>query len=161
MNTCCGCGQLMRSQRYTPAAMALLSNTEQANEILERMSVAELDKIIERATKLRPTRIFPFLKLPPELRNRIYRFAIQPEDIEKHVKNGKAPALLKINHQVSAEFRGIYYSYEFMNLEYYDHDTKCWIKEKDAKYLRIILARKGCCRLHLFAKHLPPKEFIV
>ena len=116
-------------------------------EMLKQLSAAELDKVIERATALRLTRVFRFMDLPPELRSSIYRLAIPPEDIEKHVTKGKAPILLQVNRQIHAEFRGLYYSHEFMSVKYYEKKTKSWKMEPDAALLPLILSKRGFCSI--------------
>jgi hypothetical protein len=131
----------------TVATMEQQSKMHSSKTIVETLTVPELDEVIDRASTLLSTRNFRFLDLPPELRNRIYRFAVQPEDIRKHVKEGSAPALLKVNRQIFSEFIGLYYSQESMAIEIYDAKTMSWIHEQDTGFFRIILARRSECHI--------------
>ncbi|KAK6390067.1 hypothetical protein LTR65_005880 [Meristemomyces frigidus] len=58
----------------------------------------------------------PFLKLPPELRNRIYYLAAL-DALPAHVRNHLLPALLTTCRQTRAEFSSLYFSDAIMTLE--------------------------------------------
>lgn len=127
--------------------MERLSNAETVHECLKTLTATQLQAVMNQAMSLFPSRVCRFLDLPPELRNRIYRFAVRPEDVTKHVKEGKAPAFLKVNRQITAEFLGLYYSHEFMGIEHYDSGSKSWIAEKDSRLFQFVLAKRDFCEI--------------
>lgn len=78
---------------------------------------------------------FPFLKLSPELRNRIYEYAFSPEE-----KHGLAPhALTRANRQIRAESLGIYYEQvdeievPFLSLKH-EYEFKEWVTTDLKRY---------------------------
>ena len=112
---------------------------------LNTMNTEDLQSTLEHASDLLQQRGSKFLKLPPELRNRIYRLSIIPDVIEAHVERGRAPALLKVSQQISSEFKGLYYSPESLTVELFDTETRCWELVKHSDVFRAILARVGTC----------------
>ena len=123
------------------ATMANHSKIERVKSALETMSGTELKKVIQHNSVLRNDRSCRFLELPPELRNRIYRFIIQPIAVETHVMQGKAPALLKVNRQISLEFGSFYFSREFMTAELYNPSKEEWEDVKEPDVFRTMLRR--------------------
>lgn len=116
--------------------MAALSKMELMRTILKTMTAEELDDLEGEISSIRGRKFDRFLDLPPELRNQIYRLAIQPAEVKHHMKHGIAPAMLKVNHQIHAEVHRLYYSNAFMKVEYYNVESKSWILEKEAKLLQ-------------------------
>lgn len=66
------------------------------------------------------------LRLPPEIRNMIWRFAVVGGTIKFDPANGEAPnppALLEVNRQIRAEAIDIYYR---------ENELERWIEDLDA-----------------------------
>lgn len=130
--------------------MPTLPSTEDdgnINGILNSMTISELEKVIEKAKALQRKHAFPFLDLPPELRNYVYSLVISPEDVKKHIETGKAPILLKVNRQISTEVQSLYYSGAYMGVEYYHSSTNTWRQERDGRLFQLILAKRFNCQL--------------
>lgn len=118
-------------------------------QMLATMSGIELKAIIQHASLLRNQRSSRFLEMPPELRNRIYQLAVTPEVIETHVMTGQAPALLKVNRQVSTEFASLYYSCEFMAAEFHNPLTGDWDVVKHSTVFRAMLRKRPGCKIRM------------
>ncbi|KAK3699791.1 hypothetical protein LTR37_016300 [Vermiconidia calcicola] len=123
--------------------MATASKMQAAEDLMKSMTPTELKQVMQYASRLRNSQACRLLELPPELRNRIYRLAIRPEAVENHALKGKAPALLKVNRQVSSEFIGLYYSPEFMEAKLYHPTTEAWEDVKDNLVLQAMVAKWG------------------
>lgn len=119
-------------------AISKVNKMEAALDILIR---TELAQVIDKATNLRTTRPCRFLELPPELRNTIYRFAIDPQVVETHIRLVKSPALLRVNRQIAQEFSSIYYSTETMSAELYRGPEQGWKVHADRTMLKAMVAR--------------------
>ncbi|KAK3696505.1 hypothetical protein LTR37_017923 [Vermiconidia calcicola] len=122
--------------------MAAFSKVQAAQDLMKSMSPTELKQVIQYASELRNSQACRLLQLPPELRNRIYRLVIRPEDVEKHALKGNAPALLKVNRQISSEFIGLYYSPEFVTVQLYHVSSESWEHVSDAAVLQTVI--RGC-----------------
>ena len=144
--------------------MASAASLEKASALLSTMSPSDLDIIIERALIQRGLRFYALLDLPPELRNRVYYYAITETMIRRHVQKGECPALLKVTKQISTEFSGLYYSRESMRLEFYDGASSEWFEEKDTKICQSILADHPSFGMYGSLRYdgrSNPREFII
>ena len=141
--------------------MEASSKTELMRSMLKALTAAELNELEEQLSDLRGRRFNRFMDLPAELRNRIYRLAIQPSDIRFHLMHGIGPGLLRVSHQIHAEVEGLYYSHECMKVEYYDRDTKTWIQEPNTKLFPLILARRHGCGAGTPTMSGKPRDMIV
>lgn len=81
------------------------------------------------------------LKLPPELRNRIY-FYIAVQGVKAHVEEQTEPALLRASRQLRAEFHGLYYSNVVMQMERhrYIQGKSVWEPMADFAFLKALLS---------------------
>ena len=82
---------------------------------------------------------FPFLNLPPEIRNQIYELSL-PEFADAQITVGHAPSLLMVNREISSEFYGLYYSPKFMDARVWDPVSKTVVKVTDPLALQCLLA---------------------
>lgn len=60
---------------------------------------------------------------------------IDPEVIESHIRYSKSPPLLLVNRQISQEFLSLYYSSEYMTLEFYHGPGEGWKSEPTSEML--------------------------
>lgn len=151
-----------KSKQTLKLKMADTPQVSLVKHVLETMTGSELKRVKEHVFLRRNKLSCRFLELPPELRNRIYRLCITPDVVEAHARRGQAPTLLKINHQISSEFEGLYYSMEFMNAELYNPSTRAWEAVKEANTFRAMLGRWYISRVDSMYKTLQEeKRFIV
>lgn len=138
--------------------MAGTGNVKTVKEILDSMTKDEL-ALVTQHIAVRHNESCPFLAvLPIELRVRIYEFVVVPEDIELHVMNRKAPALLKVSQTISAEFADVYYSRKFMKVEFYNDEKMVWEEVTDLMSLRAMLEGWPGCRIVDVQEPVPVQE---
>lgn len=113
------------------------------------MPTADLGYMLDRIASIRKDRPCRFLELPPELRNAIYRLTITPEMVESHIRQGKSPALLRTNRQISKEFRTLYYNPEYILIVLFHGDSEGWKPVIDPQMIQSIVARQQLNRIEL------------
>ncbi|KXL41384.1 hypothetical protein M433DRAFT_148794 [Acidomyces richmondensis BFW] len=65
------------------------------------------------------------LRLPAELRNKIYDFTL-PDSIEVFAETGHLPSLLRTSRQIHREYSSIFYSTDRIKFDAYYHETDSW-----------------------------------
>lgn len=80
----------------------------------------------------------PFLALPPELRNRIYDFALLA-DVERFAETPRIPTLLGVCRQVRHEYAGVFYGTNRVKLDAYYGETDSWCEVRGGKAKQAVL----------------------
>lgn len=68
-----------------------------------------------------------FLRLPPELRNCIYEYAVF-DDVEQFAVSSRKPALLSVCQVTQHEYASLFYATDLIQLDAYYKDTKSFSK---------------------------------
>ncbi|KAK5124154.1 hypothetical protein LTR85_001857 [Meristemomyces frigidus] len=85
-----------------------------------------------------PKRLSAFLALPPELRIRIYEYALV-EDVENYAETVRKPRLLSVCRLTEHEYAGFFYDTNLIKLDAYYNETDSWCEVKERQAKQVIL----------------------
>ncbi|KAK4550121.1 hypothetical protein LTR36_003088 [Oleoguttula mirabilis] len=79
-----------------------------------------------------------FLALPPELRNRVYKY-ILADDVELFAESVRKPALLAVCRLIEHEYAGVFYDTNLIKIDAYYSETDSWCEIRAGRAKQVIL----------------------